>query len=400
MSSILDFTPFIPSDKRLAAFNLLDLATELNRDAAKLTGKLAAESAHTIRRHMEVINSYNSNLIEGNRTLPHEIREAQRGDYSEDPVKRDYQLESVSHIEVQDWVNQQLPSLDDVCSPEFILELHRRFYYGVPEALREVRDGNGNVEQVIPGQWRARAVQIGRHLAPTADSLGSLMTRFCEEYRSARYPGDKRLISLACAHHRLLWIHPFLDGNGRVARLWTDAAFRAAGLESYGVWCLSRGLARASADYKNALARADFPRQGTLDGRDQLSDTELARFCQFILETALDQVSYVSKLIDIEQMKRRIESYVEARNDLRVTGMNEKLKPSAAVVLHAAFLGGSLKRSEAIDLTNLQERSARRLLRQLKDDGLLSETSSRSPLKWEIPEHVEPFYFPQLVPTI
>jgi hypothetical protein len=30
--------------------------------------------------------------------------------------------------------------------------------------------------------------------------------------------------------------------------------------------------------------------------------------------------------------------------------------------------------------------------------GLLSETSSRSPLKWEIPGHAEPFYFPQLAP--
>ena len=37
---------------------------------------IPAQSADTIRRHMAVINSYYSNLIEGNRTLPHEIRQA------------------------------------------------------------------------------------------------------------------------------------------------------------------------------------------------------------------------------------------------------------------------------------------------------------------------------------
>jgi len=46
----------------------------------------------------------------------------------------------------------------------------------------------------------------------------------------------------------------------------------------------------------------------------------------------------------------------------------------------------------------MPERSARRLLSQLKSEGLLSETSSKSPLRWEIPEHSEPWYFPNLTP--
>ena len=33
-----------------------------------------------------------------------------------------------------------------------------------------------------------------------------------------------------------------------------------------------------------------------------------------------------------------------------------------------------------------------------QDDGLLSGTSSKSPLKWEIAEHAEPWYFPNLAP--
>ena len=73
-------------------------------------------------------------------------------------------------------------------------------------------------------------------------------------------------------------------------------------------------------------------------------------------------------------------------------------KPVNALLLYNAFLAGSLERADAIDLTGMPERSARRLLAKLKEEGLLSETSSRSPLKCEIPEHAEPCYFPQLAP--
>jgi DNA-binding IclR family transcriptional regulator len=78
--------------------------------------------------------------------------------------------------------------------------------------------------------------------------------------------------------------------------------------------------------------------------------------------------------------------------------MAENYKPVNALLLYNAFLAGSLGRADAFDLTGMPERSARRLLAQLKEDGLLSETSRRSPLKRKIPEHAEPFYFPQLAP--
>src|SRR5690554_7823971 len=128
MTSFMDLAPFVPQEEALIKYELLDLASTLNREAAKLTGRLADETAGTIRKHMAVINSYYSNLIEGNRTLPHEIREAQRGHYSDDPVKRDHQLESVAHVKVQEWIGGQELALETVCSTDFILELHCRFY--------------------------------------------------------------------------------------------------------------------------------------------------------------------------------------------------------------------------------------------------------------------------------
>lgn len=401
MTAFMDMAPFVPREDSMLHYGLLDLASTLNREAAKLTGRLADETAETIRQHMAVINSYYSNLIEGNRTLPHQIREAQRGDFSHDPVARDYQLESIAHIQVQDWIKAENPDLERVCSPEFLLDIHEHFYRDLPDSLRIMKSDDGSESMVEPGRFRTQTVTVGQHKPPAAEHVSQLIAQACEHYAGRLYAGDKRFVAMACAHHRLLWIHPFLDGNGRVIRLWTDAAWRAAGLESIGVWCLSRGLARQSDIYKSKLARADFPRQGDQDGRGYLSETELARFCQFMLETAKDQVAYISGLLDLGGMQKRILRYVQARNDGRVSGVDGDLKSEAAQILFQAFIQGSLERSTALEMTGASEsRTARRLIKQLKDDGLLSETSSRSPLKWEIPEHAEPFYFPQLAPGI
>ena len=43
------------------------------------------------------------------------------------------------------------------------------------------------------------------------------------------------VLAAACAHHRLLWIHPFTDGNGRVARLMSNAMLLQA-LDAGGLW--------------------------------------------------------------------------------------------------------------------------------------------------------------------
>lgn len=104
--------------------------------------------------------------------------------------------------------------------------------------------------------------------------------------------------------------------------------------------------------------------------------------------------------LQLNEIHKRIDSYIRARNDERVSGVTGKLKEAAGLILYNAFVKGELERSLTYELSGMPERSARRLLGQLKDDGLLSETSPKSPLKWEIPEHAEPWYFPNLAPGV
>ena len=74
--------------------------------------------------------------------------------------------------------------------------------------------------EIVPGALRTVLVTAGRHLAPEAHAIPSLLDAW-----GARYTGlsgrERAVVGAACAHHRLLWVHPFLDGNGRTARLHT-----------------------------------------------------------------------------------------------------------------------------------------------------------------------------------
>lgn len=85
------------------------------------------------------------------------------------------------------------------------------------------------------------------------------------------------MVAVAAAHHRLAWIHPFPDGNGRVAQLHSHVLLQSMGLTN-GVWSPLRGLARTQKDYYLRLAQADMPRHGDLDGRGNLSIAQRAVF--------------------------------------------------------------------------------------------------------------------------
>jgi Fic family protein len=76
----------------------------------------------------------------------------------------------------------------------------------------------------------------------------------------------QQIIGLGAAHHRLLWIHPFYDGNGRVTRLMSHASIMRCGIGS-SLWSVARGLAKNVEEYKSLLIAADAPRRADLDGR-------------------------------------------------------------------------------------------------------------------------------------
>lgn len=390
--------PYIPSQQGIARSVLTEKTVELEKKSTELAGKVAAPIKLIVEKHMRAVNSYYSNFIEGNETKPWAIRRAANGDYSADPKARGLQMESVAHMHAQSWLREQNVDLRTLCSRDFLCELHRALYQTAPDNGLRVKNGTPmGKSTLVPGTFRNRDVIVGRHVPPEANHLDSFMSRFQAVYGSMP-AGATTIIAGMAAHHRLAWIHPFLDGNGRIARLFTDEYLRQVGVGSAGMWVMSRGLACSHAMYKLRLHQADIPRQGDYDGRGNLSEKELIRFCDYMLDTALNQVNYTTDLLQFNRMAQRIKSYVQARNEGRIPLMG-KLPLDASTLLQRAFLKGTLERKEVYEI--LHERSAGAInviLQQLQTEGLLSEISSSPNLSWAIPQHAESYYLPELNP--
>lgn len=401
-SDISQFEPLMPAN----CGPLEDRAFELTQISAGLARELHPATLDGVRELLRIINSYYSNLIEGNDTHPISVERAMREDYSSDPARRDRQKESLIHIEVQRAMENRLDEDEElaVTSPEFLKWVHHEFYKQLPESLSWAHVDGGEAERVIPGEFRSREVAVGKHLPPTHSSIQAFVHRFNEFYSPARRHGLQKIVAIAAAHHRLMWIHPFLDGNGRVARLFTDAYFRRIGLAGYGLWNVSRGLARRNADYKRHLAEADLAREGDIDGRGNLSDRRLTSFCSFFLDVCIDQARYMSEMLALHGLLERIDRYVEKRNEGRIVDKSGKPVPpmpgGSALLLRETAIAGELPRNLVIDIVGKSERTARTVTRLLIEEGLLVPTSDwhRSPFRLGFPPHAAGYLFPNLFP--
>lgn len=393
--------PLLPS----GAPGLEDLAREVVSRSAELGGQLHPVTRQAVVELLRLINSYYSNLIEGHSTHPIDIERAMRQDYSSDPVKRDLQQESLAHITCQRQLESRLqeePELD-IATADFITWLHRIFYDQLPADLRHVKDGKtGEVLEVVPGETRQREVEVGFHVGPAWESIPEFMQRFAEVYAPTKHHGVAPLIATAASHHRLMWIHPFLDGNGRVTRLYTDACFQRLPLHGYGLWNVSRGLARRRDDYMAALSWADVPRRNDLDGRGNLSNEGLIKFCRFFLETCLDQISFMHGLLKLDGLLERIQGYVSMRNAKLIPSPKPEhpvLRPEAALMLQEVLLRGQVSRGDIIRYSGMGERTGRQLLGQLLDEGLLASDSPKGAIRLDFPTHVASYLFPELYPA-
>jgi len=384
---------------------LADIALEIYKTSAQAAGLVHPVVFKELEELLRIVNSYYSNLIEGNATHPVDVMRAMRHTYSQDPAKRVLQQESVAHIEVQRLLEQRLrdePALQ-VTGADFLYWLHEAFYRRIPAELRFLNHPTtGERIEVVPGRPREDAVEVGLHIDPQATAIAKFLDRFDRVYSPDRLHGHQPPVVLAAAHHRLLWIHPFLDGNGRVARLFTDAYLRRAGVTGYGLWTVSRGLARNASRYKAMLAAADSPRQSDLDGRGNLSARQLDNWCDWFLRTCLDQAAYITTLLRLEGLRNRIDAYTRLRKEGIATGPEgtpATLKPEARVILLHTLVAGEVQRGEFAALTGRSERSTRTALSQLLAEGLLNSDTPKGPVRIGFPPHSLAYLFPDLVPA-
>lgn len=356
---------------------IADRAVTLAVQATQLGQALPPHTASDLAGLVRIMNCYYSNLIEGHNTKPREIERALNEDFDE--ARRDLQLEARAHIRVQAEIDRlsaedQLP---EPVSADFIRWLHAEFYRDAPESLLRVEHPTG-AYLMVPGQFRStpqHEVIVGRHQPPSSHRVSEFMAYFEKKCSLTGKGSADTLITIAIAHHRFNYIHPFPDGNGRVSRLMSHAMALQAGIGAHGLWSISRGLARGlqrRAEYKEMMDHADTERRGDLDGRGNLSLQALHRFVEWFLDVALDQVQFMAQLFDFDGLRTRLQTHVQ--RDLA-------LRPECAALVDALYQRGELNRGEAALAMSLKPRTASGAIKQLMDAGLVVSPSEKGKLR-------------------
>ena len=372
---------------------LADLSVDIQREATGLGQGLHPDSAAELADLVCVMNCYYSNLIEGHNTRPRDIERALAGAELEEET-RPLALEARAHVIVQRAIDEmhRKGTLPRPTSVEFLTWVHKSFYDEMPEEFRVIEHPDGTQEPIVPGRMRQdddREVAVGRHLPPSSSRVAAFMDHFDKRFQIAARSSSGRIIAIASAHHRLNYIHPFPDGNGRVSRLMSHAMALTAGIGGQGLWSVSRGLARGLTDrgeYKRMMDLADSPRRRDRDGRGNLSEAALKTFSEWFLKVTLDQITFSARLFDLGGLDQRYRRLVADTID-------DKRAPE---LISAVLQHGELERGDAQIVLKTSERTARNTLSKLTAAGYLTSASPKTPVRLAFPLDYRERLFPNL----
>ena len=381
------FEPLLPATATLEP--LLARAHDLSRSATELGGiPIATE----LRGLLRAMNSYYTNRIEGQHTHPAELEQALRQDFSQDAKLAARQRLALAHIAAEAELEARYAGVagaHSLYSASALQDIHQTLFIKLPEGDLHTEHG----ALIEPGKLRTQEVRVGGHVAPTVASLKPFIERWASFYGGVRR-GEAALVAMAASHHRIGWVHPFIDGNGRVMRLHSHLLLNALGYSS-GIWSPLRGFARTVERYYALLAAADEHRRGDLHGRGNLGEQALVDWINYAFDICSDQVVFMKSMLNLSTLEPRIAACLVFEQETQKSGVRlEALRP-----LHYLFLSGAeLERGDFKRMTGLGERTAVNLLTALLRRGLLRSDTPQGKVRFGLPLHALRFYFPALWP--
>lgn len=167
-----------------------------------------------LREWFKIELTYTSNAIEGNTLSRAETALVVEKGITVDGKTLQEHLEAVNHAQAFDWVMQRIDITKQDVTESTILDLHQL-------VLQKIVDTQA-------GRYRSVSVRIAgsRVILPNALKVPKLMS----EYILWLQDSDAHPVTLAVdAHFKLVGIHPFVDGNGRTARLLMNLLLMQAG---------------------------------------------------------------------------------------------------------------------------------------------------------------------------
>ncbi|XP_033076648.1 protein adenylyltransferase FICD isoform X2 [Trachypithecus francoisi] len=171
-----------------------------------------------LRRVMEETyyhHIYHTVAIEGNTLTLSEIRHILETRYAVPGKSLEEQNEVIGMHAAMKYINTTLVSRIGSVTISDVLEIHRRVL--------------GYVDPVEAGRFRTTQVLVGHHIPPHPQDVEKQMQEFVQWLNSEDAMNLHPVEFAALAHYKLVYIHPFIDGNGRTSRLLMNLILMQAG---------------------------------------------------------------------------------------------------------------------------------------------------------------------------
>ncbi len=207
--------------------------------------------ADQLRSSARVGTIHYSNLIEGNELPVIEAERAARGQLAADSTAK---VELVNYVDALDLIDERIDSGTLELTTEFLKELHATTTRGLG------REDDPHFKPHHEGEWHdGRALVVDRltnqvmHEGPPQPEVAPRMAGMFEWLNRKLDGGDPPFVVAGVAHYGITDVHPFADGNGRVARLFQAALLMRSGVLPGRMLSFERYYAEDRSAYYGAL---------------------------------------------------------------------------------------------------------------------------------------------------
>lgn len=270
---------------------------------------LKPELVQNLEEWFRVELTYTSNAIEGNTLTRQETAVVlEKGLTVGGKTMREH-LEATNHAKALDWLKERLAHPKAVLGEKEILHLHEMI-------LKGIDDPNA-------GRYRNVMVRISGStvILPNARKVPELMREFVSWLKSSvkLHPAEQA----AEAHYRLVTIHPFIDGNGRTARLLMNLLLMQSGFPPAFI------RTRERVTYLNSLEKAQLAGSSFLDQTpNHGSKDDYERLMAKTMDRSLD--IYLNAV----KGKTPFKENQAGSNLLRIGALSQKTGESVATLRH------------------------------------------------------------------
>lgn len=225
--------------------------------------------------------------------------------------------------------------------------------------------GYSGLQKIQVGLWREKPTpmqvisgSMGKekihYLAPPTTSLQLEMSRFIEWWNNQNLQLDG-MIRAAIAHFRFVTIHPFEDGNGRIARALTDRALAQDEKTGKRLYSLSSQIIKEKTAYYDILENS------------QKGNGDITDWLNWFLQMFSRSIDASLMTIESSIFKN---TFYRILNDLIITERQKKVIDKLLAPYPEEFKGG-LTNKKYVSMTKISPETAKRDIKDLLDKGIL-----------------------------